>query len=132
MRHHTLQRDPLPRCCQTVSGASSRSRSSTDHPVGPDRSRQRGRGYSGERAAALFEVAFERLDLDLVAVVAFVDNERSKRAIETYTEAYGGSRDGLLRNWRVQDGEPIDCVRYSVSRSAWEENLTNVEVALED
>lgn len=91
-----------------------------------------GRGYSGERAAALMYVAFEHLDLDLVEVEAFVDNDRSKRAIEKYTEAHGGGRDGVLRNWRVQDGDPIDCVRYSVSRSEWEATPTDGTVVVHD
>ncbi|MFC4248848.1 GNAT family N-acetyltransferase [Natribaculum luteum] len=91
-----------------------------------------GRGYSGERAAALMYLAFERLDLELVAVTAHVDNEKSNRAIERYTEAHGGGRDGLLRNWRVQDGDPVDCYRYSVSREEWRANPTDVSVAVHD
>ncbi|WP_246999571.1 GNAT family N-acetyltransferase [Halosolutus gelatinilyticus] len=90
-----------------------------------------GRGYSGERAAAFMHVAFERLDLEVVAVLALVDNDRSKRAIRKYTEAHGGGREGTLRNWQVIDGEPVDCVRYSVSRSEWRENPTDVTVCLE-
>jgi len=43
-----------------------------------------GRGYSGERAAALVEVAFENLDLDLVAVSHLPENAQSQRAIEKY------------------------------------------------
>ncbi|TKX35375.1 GNAT family N-acetyltransferase, partial [Halorubrum sp. CGM4_25_10-8A] len=41
-----------------------------------------GRGYSGERAAALVEVAFDDLDLEVVAVGHHPDNEQSRRAIE--------------------------------------------------
>ncbi|MFC7240509.1 GNAT family N-acetyltransferase [Saliphagus sp. GCM10025317] len=93
-----------------------------------------GRGYSGERAAAFMELAFERLDLELVAVTALVDNEKSNRAIERYTEAHGGGRDGLLRNWRVQDGEPIDLYRYSVSREEYREceDRPDVDVSFSD
>ena len=80
-----------------------------------------GRGYSGERAAAFMTLAFERLDLELVAITADVENENSNRAIERYTEAHGGGRDGLLRNWQLVDGEPADMYRYSVSREEWRE-----------
>nr|WP_255191081.1 GNAT family protein [Natronobeatus ordinarius] len=91
-----------------------------------------GRGYSGERAAALMNLAFEQLDLELVVADAHVDNERSNRAIERYTEAHGGGQDGLLRNWHVFDGEPVDCYRYSVSKEEWAETPTDVTVTVVD
>lgn len=81
-----------------------------------------GRGYSGERAAAMLELAFERLDLDFVAVLHVVGNEQSRRAIEKYVERFGGRRDGRLRNAIVIDGEPRDEFRYSISREEWTEN----------
>ena len=80
-----------------------------------------GRGYSAERAAAFVEVAFEHLDLDLVAVSHYPDNEKSRRAIEKYVEAHGGRREGHFRNRGVdQDGEPFDEVRYSIAREEYE------------
>lgn len=91
-----------------------------------------GRGYSGERAAAFFRLAFDRLDLDLVAITALVDNEKSNRAIETYTEAHGGGRDGILRNWRVENGDPIDLYRYTVSREEWLESEAQAGVEFID
>lgn len=79
-----------------------------------------GRGYSGERAAALSKLAFDRLDLDLLSVVHYPQNVKSKRAIETYIERLGGQREGLLRNYRVDaDGTPRDAVRYTVSQAEW-------------
>lgn len=87
-----------------------------------------GRGYSGERAAAFMALAFDRLDLELVAITAQVENDRSNRAICRYAEDHGGGRDGLLRNWRVQDGEPIDLYRYTVSSAEYDANPTDVEV----
>jgi RimJ/RimL family protein N-acetyltransferase len=80
-----------------------------------------GRGYSGERAAALMEVAFERLDLELVAVSHVEGNDKSRRAIEKYVEAHGGRHEGLLRNWLTIDGQPHDLHRYSVSREEYRE-----------
>ena len=91
-----------------------------------------GRGYSGERAAAFVELAFERLDLELVAVSAHVDNDRSNRAIEKYVDAYGGTREGRFRNHVVLNGEPADCYRYSISREEWAENPTDATVRFED
>lgn len=80
------------------------------------------RGYAGERAAALLGLAFERLDLDLVAVLHHPENERSRRAVEKYIDAHGGRYEGVLRNWAVgADGEPEDRCRYSVSRTEWRE-----------
>nr|WP_198667942.1 GNAT family protein [Saliphagus sp. LR7] len=90
-----------------------------------------GRGYSGERAAAFMAVAFDRLDLDCVAVTADADNDRSNRAIEKYVEAHGGRREGLVRNFVVIDGEPEDCHRYTVSREEWEASESEVAVRTE-
>jgi RimJ/RimL family protein N-acetyltransferase len=79
-----------------------------------------GHGYSGERAARLFELAFDRLDLDIVAVEHHPENEQSERAITKYVERFGGRREGLLRNHTLgNDGEPYDMVRYTVSSEEW-------------
>jgi RimJ/RimL family protein N-acetyltransferase len=81
-----------------------------------------GRGYSGERAAALMDLAFSRLDLDLVAVSHHPDNDQSERAIEKYVERFGGRREGLFRNHLTcQDGTVVDEVRYSVSQAEYRE-----------
>ncbi|MFB6305103.1 MAG: GNAT family N-acetyltransferase [Haloferacaceae archaeon] len=78
-----------------------------------------GRGYSGERAAALMDVAFDVLDLDLIVVRHFAGNEQSRRAIERYVEAHGGRHEGRLRNEYAGDDGPRDVHRYSVSREEW-------------
>ena len=78
-----------------------------------------GRGYSGERADALFELAFDRLDLELVAVTHQVGNEKSRRAIEQYVERNGGQFDCLLRNWDAGTDDAADHRRYTVSREQY-------------
>jgi RimJ/RimL family protein N-acetyltransferase len=81
-----------------------------------------GRGYSGERAAALVEVAFERLDLEAVVVTVEPGNEKSMTAVSRYVEAHGGHREGLLRNYHAdQDGRPVDVYRYTITRSEYED-----------
>lgn len=80
-----------------------------------------GRGYSGERAKALLNLAFERLDLELVAVKHVDGNEKSKQSIEKYIEAHGGQYDGVLRNSRVLDNEVVDEHRYSISQEQYRE-----------
>ena len=78
-----------------------------------------GRGYSGERAAALMKLAFETLDLELVAVGYNEGNERSKRAIEKYVDKFNGQYDGVIRN-RVPMEEKIhDFHRYTVTREQY-------------
>ncbi|WIV65786.1 GNAT family N-acetyltransferase [Natrialbaceae archaeon AArc-T1-2] len=74
-----------------------------------------GRGYSGERAGALLSLAFDRLDLEIVEVVHQDGNERSRRAVERYIEAYGGEYVGRLRNWRVDGDEVVDAHRYVIT-----------------
>ncbi|EMA38869.1 GNAT family N-acetyltransferase [Halococcus hamelinensis] len=78
-----------------------------------------GRGYSGERAGALMKLAFERLDLEVVSVSHHADNDRSRRAIEKYVEAYGGRREGLLRNWLPHGDEVSDEYRYTISQAEY-------------
>lgn len=78
-----------------------------------------GRGYSGERATALMELAFDRLDLELVAVEHLSGNEKSRRAIEKYVEKHGGQYDGILRNWRPVGDEVRDSHRFTVTREQW-------------
>jgi len=81
-----------------------------------------GRGYSGERAGALIEMAFERLDLQAVVVTVHEDNEKSMTAVSRYVEAHGGRREGLLRNYHAdQDGTPVDVYRYTVTRAEYED-----------
>jgi len=79
-----------------------------------------GRGYSGERAAAMVELAFERLDLDLVAVAHMDGNENSRRAVEAYVDRFGGQHEGLLRNWQANDdGSVVDMHRYTITREQY-------------
>ncbi|MCH7660280.1 MAG: GNAT family N-acetyltransferase [Euryarchaeota archaeon] len=79
-----------------------------------------GRGYSGERAAALFELAFSHLDLELVFVEHLPENDQSKRAIKKYIERFGGQYEGTLRNFIVDsDGAVHDAHRYSVLQEEW-------------
>ncbi|WP_435196140.1 GNAT family N-acetyltransferase [Natronomonas sp. EA1] len=79
-----------------------------------------GHGYSGERADAMLELAFDRLDLELVAVPVQDGNDRSRRAVERYVERHGGQYEGLFRHSAVRpDGTVIDHHRYSVTREAY-------------
>jgi len=79
-----------------------------------------GRGYAGERAAALFELAFDRLDLEVVRVTHDPENEQSRRAIEKYVDRFGGRREGTFRNFLAYaDGTVHDQVSYSVTADEW-------------
>lgn len=79
-----------------------------------------GRGYSGERARALAALAFERLDLSVLAVDVLPDNEQSVRAIEKYVDSLGGRKEGRFRNEVTTENGPRDALRYSVSREEYE------------
>ena len=78
-----------------------------------------GRGYSGERADALLEAAFDDLDLGVVAVTHHAGNEKSERAIQKYVEANGGRREGFLRHHGESPDGPVDQVRYTISQEEW-------------
>lgn len=79
-----------------------------------------GRGYSGERADAMLELAFDRLDLELVRASHVPENENSERAITKYVERYGGRRAGTFRNRvTLDDGSVHDLVTYSIRQTEW-------------
>lgn len=81
-----------------------------------------GNGYSGERAARLLELAFDRLDLEVVTVSHHPDNEKSRRAIQKYVDRFGGRREGRVRNDVRIGGEPTDAIRYSISHAEWRDH----------
>lgn len=81
-----------------------------------------GRGYSEERAARMLELAFDRLDLEVVAVTHVPENENARQAIQRYVTRFDGQREGLIRNDTLIDGEPRDSIRYSITRDEWERN----------
>lgn len=78
-----------------------------------------GRGYAGECFRALCALAFDRLDLAVVALSHRVGNERSRRAIEKTVERFDGTRDGLLRNWTPTDDGVADERRYTIRRERY-------------
>ncbi|MFB6068506.1 MAG: GNAT family N-acetyltransferase [Halobacterium sp.] len=78
-----------------------------------------GRGYSGERADALLEVAFDRLDLGVVAVTHHAGNEKSRSAIESYVDRHGGRREGVLRNHGEHPDGAVDEARYTITQDEW-------------
>lgn len=87
-----------------------------------------GRGYSGERATALIELAFDQLDLELVSVNHEVGNDNSRRAIEQYIKSHGGQYDGLLRNWgfRPKEDKVVDAHRYTISKEQYERSISAI------
>lgn len=87
-----------------------------------------GRGYSGERAAALLDLAFDRLDLEVVRVTHHPDNENSRRAVQRYVERFGGRREGRIRNViAYADGTVHDQIGYSISQPEWKEAVDEMD-----
>ena len=82
-----------------------------------------GRGYSGERAAAMLALAFDRLDLEYVGVGHVEANEKSRRAIERYVERFGGETGAVLRNWIPDDDDPMDLHTYAISREQYRDSV---------
>lgn len=91
-----------------------------------------GRGYSGERAAVLVSLAFDRLDLEAVTVSHLAENENSRRAVERYVDRFGGRREGTIRNRLAFDDGPVDVVRYSISRAEYEASEPDREHTFHD
>ena len=80
-----------------------------------------GRGYGGERVAAILELAFERHEFAAYATEIAAVNERSRRMAEKYVERFGGRHEGLLRHYsQRQGGEALDYHRYSILKEEYE------------
>jgi RimJ/RimL family protein N-acetyltransferase len=88
-----------------------------------------GRGYSGERADAFVELAFDRLDVELAAITVDDDNDRSKRAIGKYVDRWGGQHDGYFRNITVGGDAPRGSHRYTITRADYD--AADVDVSLD-
>lgn len=80
-----------------------------------------GNSYASECAAALTDLAFNRLDLEVVAIDHADGNERSKRAIEKFIKTVGGQYDGVLRNWMAIGDEVADHHRYTITRDQYQQ-----------
>jgi RimJ/RimL family protein N-acetyltransferase len=91
-----------------------------------------GRGYAGERADALVTLAFDRLDLEMVAAGHTDANDASKRAIRKYVDRWGGEYEGVLRNWMVLDDDPRDLHRYSISADEYAAADADVDLVVEE
>ncbi|MGB9987296.1 GNAT family N-acetyltransferase [Salarchaeum japonicum] len=79
-----------------------------------------GRRYSGERADALLEIAFDALDVGCVAIPVHGENEKSRRAVERYVERHGGRYEGRLRHHAGRFDEPADHHRFSITRAEYD------------
>ena len=71
-----------------------------------------GKGYMPEAAAAVLDYAFEELNVSIVSVDHFPENERSRRVIEKC----GFRPEGTIRRAvELYDGRVCDLVTYSMS-----------------
>lgn len=85
-----------------------------------------GRGYGGERAAAMVDMTFGRHRLDAYYTEIAVGNDRSRRMVEKYVERFGGRHEGMLRQYRSRtNGEVPDYHRYSITRDEYENAVEN-------
>jgi RimJ/RimL family protein N-acetyltransferase len=91
-----------------------------------------GRGYSGERADAFVELAFDRLGLEVVTVTVVDDNDRSIRAIGKYVERWGGQHDGYFRHLRPHGDDPASLHRYTITRADYDAADVNVDLSIVD
>ena len=78
-----------------------------------------GNGYSGERADALLEIIFDRLDMEMTAILLHAENRKSFRAVGKYVERHGGRYEGVLRNHGGRYDEPIDHHRFTISQAEY-------------
>lgn len=75
-----------------------------------------GKGYGTAAMRLVLDHAFGELELNRVELTTDADNAR---AIRSY-EKCGFLREGLLRDFRLVEGEPVDCLAMAVLRRDWE------------
>lgn len=74
-----------------------------------------GRGYGTEAIQLVLGFAFKEMRLRRVDLCTDEDNVRGIRCYEKC----GFVREGLLRQYRLRRGEPINCLMMSVLRDEW-------------
>lgn len=77
-----------------------------------------GRGLMTECVRAVLDEVFNKTELDIVSVMHFPFNDRSRRVIEKYGFKYEGT---LRMSYKKYNGEILDEVCYSILRSEWED-----------
>jgi len=75
-----------------------------------------GQGLMTEAARRVLEYAFDTLWLDLLTVVHYPHNERSRRVVEKCGFCYEGT---LRQASQIYDGTVYDAVCYSLTRDEW-------------
>lgn len=70
----------------------------------------------------MLELAFDRLNLDVIGVTHHPENEKSRRVIEKYVNRFGGHKEDQIRNDIIIDDEPRDSVRYGITIDEWKQN----------
>ena len=76
-----------------------------------------GRGLMPEAVRAAIQYAFEEMGLDVLSVVHYPFNERSKRVIEKCGFIYEGTQRQASQ---IYNGDVVDDVCYSILRSEYE------------
>ncbi|MDO4544499.1 MAG: GNAT family N-acetyltransferase [Clostridia bacterium] len=74
-----------------------------------------GRGLMREAVNAALDFAFTELDLQLVSVVHFPDNHRSKRVIQKC----GFRFEGITKGGAQNNGTAVDTWCYSITKAEW-------------
>ena len=83
-----------------------------------------GRGFSGERAEALVDLAFWYDGINIVDVFPSPENKNSVSAVEKYVSKMGGERVGTVKNKYYIEGEGVkDAVVFQITEKQFEDNL---------
>lgn len=84
-----------------------------------------GKKLSKERAFALAEVGFNKLQLSSIKITTSESNTKSQSAIEDYVTDLGGGKCGCIPDGHIsEDGSIKDLIVYAVRSSEFEENFT--------
>ncbi|MBM7702833.1 GNAT family N-acetyltransferase [Metabacillus iocasae] len=75
-------------------------------------------GYASEALDAVMIYGFAHWQLNRIGAVVFVENEASHRLLQKK----GFQREGILREYMVQDDITHDAVSYSLLKKEWEQN----------
>lgn len=74
-----------------------------------------GKGIMSRSVKALIDYGFRELDLNRISIEAAVDNKKSW----AIPERLGFLKEGVLREFRIIDGRPLDYRVYSLLKRDW-------------
>ncbi|MBU9722841.1 MULTISPECIES: GNAT family N-acetyltransferase [Bacillaceae] len=79
------------------------------------------KGYTSEAVARVISYGFDELNLNRIGAVVFIENAASDQLLAKQ----GFQKEGILRDYMYQNGNPHDTYVYSLLKHDWKKNTAS-------